>query len=161
MSGVVQLRPVLPPDLECFYQHQLDVEATRMAAFPSRQREAFMGHWARILADPTNTIRTILLDGIVAGNIVCFPDGERRLIGYWLGREYWGQGIATHALSQFLLIVTSRPLYARAAAENRASIRVLQKCGFSMAHDDPRPPRSVDDETTEVVLVLDAGYTIA
>jgi hypothetical protein len=72
MTGVVQLRDVLPSDLEIFFLHQIDPEATRLAAFPARDRQAFMAHWARILADRASTIRTILLNGAVAGNIVVY-----------------------------------------------------------------------------------------
>jgi RimJ/RimL family protein N-acetyltransferase len=57
-------------------------------------------------------------------------------VGYWLGKEYWGKGIACEALSQFLLQVKVRPLYARVAKQNIASIRVLQKCGFTMYGED-------------------------
>ncbi|HEX5689187.1 MAG TPA: GNAT family N-acetyltransferase [Roseiflexaceae bacterium] len=59
---------------------------------------------------------------------VCLQsEGE---IGYWLGRQFWGQGIATQAVAAFLEIVTTRPLYAYAVAHNVASRRVLEKCGF-------------------------------
>ena len=42
----VSLRPVTQEDLPLFFEHQMDAEATRMAAFPSRDRDAFMAHWA-------------------------------------------------------------------------------------------------------------------
>jgi len=157
MTGVVQLRDVLPSDLEIFFLHQMDPEATRLAAFPSRDRQAFMAHWTRILADRANTIQTILLDGAVAGNIVAFQQGGRQLVGYWVGREYWGQGIATAALTLFLNLVTARPLYAFVAQHNAASIRVLQKCGFVVWDEDLGTTRPVDDEVEEVLLRLDSG----
>jgi RimJ/RimL family protein N-acetyltransferase len=130
MTNEVHLRDVIESDLPVFFEQQLDPDATRMAAFPSRDREAFMTHWAKIMRDETNMLMTILFDGQVAGNIVSWQQGDEREIGYWLGKEYWGKGIATKALAEFLNQVTARPLYAHVAKHNLASIRVLEKCGF-------------------------------
>ena len=66
----VTLREVTKEDLPIFFEHQLDAEATRMAAFPSRDRDAFMAHWARIMSKETGILNTILADGTVAGNVV-------------------------------------------------------------------------------------------
>jgi len=156
MTGVVQLRDVLPSDLEIFFLHQRDPEATRLAAFPARDRQAFMAHWTRILPDRASKIQTILLDGAVAGNIVAFQQAGRRLVGYWVGREYWGQGVATAALTLFLNLVTARPLYAFVAQHNAASIRVLQKCGFIVWDEDLGTPHLVDDEVEEILLRLES-----
>ena len=43
--NTVTLRDVTEADLPIFYEQQLDPEATQMAAFPSRDRDAFMAHW--------------------------------------------------------------------------------------------------------------------
>jgi RimJ/RimL family protein N-acetyltransferase len=131
MTSDVHLRDVIENDLPIFYEQQLDPDATRMAAFPSRDREAFMAHWAKIMRNETNTLMTILFDEQVAGNIVSWQQDDEREIGYWLGKEYWSKGIATKALAEFLNQVTTRPLYAHVAKHNLASIRVLEKCGFT------------------------------
>jgi RimJ/RimL family protein N-acetyltransferase len=69
----------------------------------------------------------------VAGNVVSFEQDGEREVGYWIGREYWGKGVATEALSQFLdHVEVRRPLYAGVAKHNVASIRVLEKCGFTI-----------------------------
>lgn len=115
-----------------------------MAAFPARDREAFMAHWARIMADESNILKTILAGDRVTGNIVSWEHDGQREVGYWLGREFWGKGIATRALSLFLERVTARPLYAHVIKHNRASIRVLQKCGFML----------IGEEGDEVILIL-------
>jgi RimJ/RimL family protein N-acetyltransferase len=151
----IHLRNVTDDDLPILYEHQLDPEATRMAAFPSRYRDAFMDHWHRILADETVTARTIELDGAVAGNIVSFERLGAREVGYWIGREHWGKGIATGALQRFLEIDASRPLYARVAASNGPSIRVLEKCGFRITDEDAGPD-PLGDGIEEIVLVLGA-----
>ncbi|HEY6708338.1 MAG TPA: hypothetical protein VJB61_12185, partial [Actinomycetota bacterium] len=46
MGDDVRLRDVEEPDLEVFFEQQLDAEAARLANFPSRDRERFMTHWA-------------------------------------------------------------------------------------------------------------------
>ena len=147
MTITVLLRNVVESDLPIFFEQQLDPVANQMAAFPARDREAFMAHWAKILADESNILKTILYGDQVAGNIVSWeqPDeGSEQEVGYWLGREYWGKGIATRALSLFLEQVTARPLYAYVAKHNLASIRVLEKCGFTIT----------SEEAEEVILLL-------
>jgi hypothetical protein len=64
--------------------------AIRMAAFPARDREAFTTHWNKILADRTVPVRTVLVDGFVAGNIVSWERDGKRLVGYWIGKNDWG-----------------------------------------------------------------------
>jgi RimJ/RimL family protein N-acetyltransferase len=131
MTNEVRLRAVEDGDLPVFFTHQLDPVATRMAAFPSREHEAFMAHWAKIRATPQETItRTILYQGQVAGNIGSWVQDGHREVGYWLGREYWGRGIASAALGLLLAEVKVRPIQAHVVSHNLPSIRVLQKGGF-------------------------------
>jgi len=47
-------------------------------------------------------------------------------VTYWLGRDFWGRGLATQALKRMLHLVVDRPIFARAAADNIGSIRVLR-----------------------------------
>jgi RimJ/RimL family protein N-acetyltransferase len=125
------LREVREDDLPVFFEHQLLPEAHRMAGFPPRDLDAFMSHWrTKVLRDSSVRKRAIVFDDKVVGNIVSWDEGGRRLVGYWIGREHWGQGVATAALSEFLHEESSRPLCAYVAVHNRGSIRVLQKCGF-------------------------------
>ncbi len=143
-------------DLPVFFEHQLDPEATRMAAFPPRERDAFMAHWARILEDETVVKKTILFDGRVAGSLLSFEQSGEREVGYWLGREFWGGGIATRALSEFLPIIESRPLYAHVASHNTASLRVLEKCGFSIAGEEREFSSAWGGEIVWLFLKLEA-----
>jgi RimJ/RimL family protein N-acetyltransferase len=126
----VVLREVLDSDLPIFFEHQRDPEAVRMAAFPSRDHDAFMTHWAKIRREGSNIIRTIVCNGQVAGSIGSWIAEERRLLGYWIGREFWGRGVATAALAAFIAEVNERPLHAFVAKHNVGSIRVLEKCEF-------------------------------
>jgi RimJ/RimL family protein N-acetyltransferase len=124
------LRDVVASDLDAFYEHQREPEANLMAIFPARDREAFDAHWQRLLADDSVTKKTIVHEGQVAGNIGCWEQEGRRFVGYWIGREFWGKGLATRALQELADEVTLRPLHAWVAASNVGSIRVLEKCGF-------------------------------
>lgn len=154
----VLLRDVTEDDLPTFFEHQLDPDASYMVAFTARDpsdRDAFMAHWTRLLADDTITKRTILVvDGRVAGNVVSFEWNGKREVGYWIGKEYWGKGLATRALSEFLSIVKTRPLYASAAKDNIASIRVLEKCGFTITGHVRSFANARGKEIEEVILEL-------
>ena len=151
-SSLVHLREVHADDLDAFFEHQTDAEAVAMAAFPARDRQAFLAHWARVLDDPRNRTWTILVAGDVAGYIACFPQHDVLNVGYWLGRPFWGRGIATAALAQLLGEVPARPLFARVAEHNVGSRRVLEKCGFAQIETVPPGP---DDGVTELLLRIE------
>jgi len=146
---VTVLRDVAVTDLDVFYEQQLDPEATAMAVFPARDREAFDAHWRRLLDDDSLVTRTIVDDGAVAGNIGCWEQDGRRLVGYWIGREFWGRGLATTALVELAAEIPERPLHAWVAASNVGSIRVLEKCGFVVverhAEDDEHAGRVIEE----------------
>jgi RimJ/RimL family protein N-acetyltransferase len=153
----VLLRAVAEGDLPIFFEHQRDPEANRMAAFAARERDAFMAHWSKILVDESNETRAVVVDGVVAGNVVSWEeDSGRRVVGYWIGREFWGRGIATRALAAFLDELTTRPLYAHVAVHNVASIRVLEKCGFTISDEMPEPSDTPDDGIAELFLKLES-----
>jgi RimJ/RimL family protein N-acetyltransferase len=148
------LRGILEADLPVFFEHQRDPEATRMAAFPPRDREAFMAHWHRILANGDVPVRTVLHEGRVAGNIVCFQRDDKHLVGYWIGREFWGKGLATRALAEFVTVVTHRPLHAYVATSNLGSVRVLEKCGFTLVGYQTEHDEALGEEIEEALYVL-------
>jgi len=156
----LQLREVVEDDLPIFFEYQLDKEANYMAAFTAKDptdREAFMAHWRRILDDESTINRTILVDGQVAGNIALYRDEELDgpEVTYWLGRSYWGRGVATSALAAFIShIVKTRPLYGRAVKDNIGSLRVLEKCGFQRIGEGKGFANARGAETEEFVLKL-------
>lgn len=162
-SGVL-LRDVTEGDLPMFFDYQLDPDANRMAAFTTEDpsdRDAFGAHWTKILGDETIVAKTILFDGRVAGNVLSFVQFGEREISYWIGKDYWGKGIATEALGQFLGHVKERPLYARAAKDNVASLRVLKKCGFIVSGENKGFSNARGEEVEEFVLTLRADETDA
>jgi RimJ/RimL family protein N-acetyltransferase len=133
------LRDVADADLAVFFEHQREPEGVTMAAFTAKDpsdRAAFEAHWSKIRADRCIVNKTIVTEGRVAGHIAVFGPPDEREVTYWLGREFWGRGLASKALAAFLQIVEERPLYARAAKDNLASLRVLEKCGFGLTGYD-------------------------
>jgi RimJ/RimL family protein N-acetyltransferase len=135
----IYLREVALDDIAIFYEQQLDPEASEMAAFPPRSRDGHAAHWERIGSDANVVTRAIVADGEVVGNVGSWIQDGHREIGYWLGRKHWGRGIATTALALFVAEVTHRPLVAWVAEHNRASIRVLEKVGFTVSPNQPEP----------------------
>src|SRR3954470_16466640 len=169
MKPHVQLRDVEADDLPLFFEHQRDPIAVALVAFRSRDRAAFDQHWAKLLADDSCLKKTIVVvsavsvendvvsavsaDNQVAGNICSWAADGKREIGYWIDRALWGRGIATEALSAFLCVEQTRPLYAGVAKHNAGSIRVLQKCGFKMYSVEEA---SNDADASHVLLTLTA-----
>lgn len=157
VNGDVLLRDVKEEDLPIFFKQEIDPEANRMADVPVKDWEAFIAHWReKVFADETVIARTILFNGQVAGNLECWEQSGEREIGYWIGREFWGKGIATEALSEFLCVMKTRPLYAQVAGHNAASLRVLQKCGFTRSGESCRQSSSPGENLADIKLVLGA-----
>jgi RimJ/RimL family protein N-acetyltransferase len=155
-APAVSLRETTDEDLPILFRHQADPVASQMAAFPSRDEEAFFAHWARLRANETNTTRTVVADGVVVGGIGSFfVEGERD-IGYWIDRAEWGKGIASAALAAYLDVDRTRPISARVAAHNAGSRRVLEKCGFRLVD---RVPASDTGDVEELVFRLDEDGT--
>ncbi len=153
MKPRVHLRDVEADDLPLFFEHQRDPIAVAMVAFRSRDRAAFDQHWEKLLADESLLKKTIVADGKVAGNIGSWLSEGKREIGYWIDRALWGRGVATEALSAFLRLEQTRPLHAGVAKHNAASIRVLQKCGFTLLR--PEDDASSDADASHVLLMLE------
>ena len=129
----ILLRPVLETDLKILFEQQLDREAVAMSAYPSKDSGEFMRHWEGILKNKAIIARTILYKDKLAGHIICWKEGKyEQRVGYWIGKQFWGRGIATSALQEFLAQVKVRPLYAEVANHNPASKRVLEKNGFTL-----------------------------
>ncbi|MBP6015546.1 MAG: GNAT family N-acetyltransferase [Candidatus Promineofilum sp.] len=159
MAIKIQLREVVAADLPIFFDNERDPVAVRMAAFTSKDpadRAAFDAHWARNLAAADGMIRTILVDGQVAGNVFSYVDAMGPEVSYWIGRDFWGRGIATSALLAFLEIQTARPLFARAAKDNLGSLRILEKCGFAITGQDRGFANGRGEEVEEYILELTA-----
>jgi len=106
-----------------------------------------MLHWRhKVLGDRVTHARTILVDDQVAGYVASWERDGRRLVGYWVGREYWGRGVARSALEEFLRTHEhDRPIHAYVALSNARSIRVLEKCGFQRVGEPTVGPDGVEE----------------
>jgi len=148
----VSLREVRLDDLKVLFEFQREPEGVAMAVFPSRDWPTFLEHWTKnVLGDPANLVKTIEIDGVAAGWVNCFTKDGKRLVGYWLGRRFWGRGLATQALEQVLGCEKERPLHAFVARSNIASRRVLEKCGFRVVAEE-----TADDGVEEFLMQRDA-----
>lgn len=130
----ITLRPLHPDDIPTLYAHQSDRDASQMAVATPRDWPTYTAHVAKVMVDPEVHTRAILLDSVVVGQVSKFMLDGQPSVGYRIAKEYWGKGIASEALALLLQEVTLRPLHARAARSNVASIRVLEKCGFTVTH---------------------------
>ncbi|MEU2064463.1 GNAT family N-acetyltransferase [Streptomyces sp. NPDC013455] len=154
----IVLRAVQDGDLPVFFRQMTDPVAVRMAAFgpeDNGDRAAFDAWWHRIRASDA-VPRTVLADGRVVGSTAVYGEAGGREVTYWIDRACWGRGVATAALRALLAEVPERPLYARAAADNTASLRVLEKCGFRETARARGFANGRGEEIEEVVLRLGA-----
>ena len=129
----IKLRPTEISDLDFLFQFQLDKEGGYLAAFMPKDptdKAAYISKYTKLLNDPTVNNQTIIIDNIIVGSIAKFVIEGDTEITYWIDRKFWGQGIATKALNNFLGIETIRPIFGRVAFDNFGSQKVLEKCGF-------------------------------
>ena len=83
-----------------------------MAAFTAKNPHdgaTFQRHWDQILSDKYCRNQTVVWRGKVAGYVSCFELFGKPSLAYWIGREFWGQGIATAAVRLFLRVVPDGP----------------------------------------------------
>ncbi|HPF38543.1 MAG TPA: GNAT family N-acetyltransferase [Phycisphaerae bacterium] len=151
----VQLRPVVADDLPTLHAHQLDPDANAMAAVRPRDEAAFRSVLETAMQSDGVTLRAILADDELVGQITIFRLHGQDAVGYWIAKEHWGREIATRALQLLLDEVSTRPLVARVATHNAASIRVLEKCGFVVTGREHSPGTERYVECEETVLRLE------
>ena len=153
----LKLRPTEKSDLEFFFQFQLDEEAGYLAAFMPENhtdKEAYVEKQTRFLNDPTIHTQTILVDETIAGSIGKFErDGDAE-ITCWIDRNFWGKGVATTALKNFLTMESARPIFGRVAFDNLGSQRVLERCGFVKIGTDKGFANARQTEVEEFIYKL-------
>lgn len=154
----VGLRSVEDGDLDAIFDQMRDPEGVWMAAFTAddpSDRAAFDAHMAMVRSSPGIWLRAVTWDGQLVGTIAAFvADGDTE-VTYWIDRAWWGRGIASRALALLLDQVTTRPLHARAASDNAASLRVLRKSGFAAIGTEVSFARARGGEIEETILRKD------
>lgn len=153
----VGLRTVDDSDLDAIFEQMRDPASVQMAAFTAEDpndRAAFDAHMAELRTSADVTIRAVTHDGRLVGTIGSFVlEGELE-VTYWLDRSYWGRGIASRALALYLDEVPVRPIRARVASDNSASLRVLHKAGFRSVGRETSFAAARGAEIEETILEL-------
>ncbi|MDX1700430.1 MAG: GNAT family N-acetyltransferase [Melioribacteraceae bacterium] len=153
----VELREIKLADLDIIFRHWKDPDANHMAAFTAKNpnsRDEFNRHWEKILADEEIIIRVIRYNNEIVGHILSFLMDDERELSYWIDRKYWGKGIATISVKKFLNIVKSRPIFARTAFDNIASIKVLENSGFIKTGENIYFANAREKEIVEYIFEL-------
>lgn len=153
----IDLRPVDDDDLDAIFDMMRDPEAVTQAAFTAddpNDRTAFDEWMSRHRAEPEVAMFTITEDGGFAGTAALFSVEGDREVTYWVARHAWGRGVATAALRLLIDREPIRPLFARAATSNAASIAVLEKLGFTEVSRDVAFAPGVGREIEEIVFTL-------
>lgn len=153
----IHLRPVSEADVSHFFEYSQDEVAIRMAAHASLTAEwpEFVHKWDRIRSGHPVFCRSVLIDNELAGYVARFTQMGVPSVSYWFARCFWGRGLARQALRLFLEEVVDRPLYARVASANGASLRVLELNGFAPIGTAVYFSAALNDDVEEVVLRLD------
>ena len=144
-------------DLNALFQFQTDKEANYLAAFTPKDpnnKTAYIEKYTKHLTDSTINMRTIKVNGLIAGSIAKFVMENKPEITYWIDRKLWGQGIASTALKDFLTIEKIRPIYGRVAFDNYGSQKVLEKCGFVKIGSDKGFANARKKEMEEFIYKL-------
>ena len=153
----IKLKPTNQNDLETLFSFQLDKDANYLAAFTSKNpsdKDGYIEKWTKLLSDEKINIRTILLKKEIVGSIAKFEMEGNAEITYWIGKEFWGKGIASNALKKFLEIEKTRPIFGRIAFDNVGSKQVLENCGFSKIGIEQGFANARDKEIEEFIFEL-------
>jgi 8-oxo-dGTP diphosphatase len=139
------LRPLRPADAEELHRLINDWEISRTLAevpfpYPRELADDWIASCARQLAEGRAYHLAVTgYEGeqeVIVGGVGLRLDAERRVgkLGYWVGRRFWGHGVAGEAarrLSHWALAnLDLERLEATVAQENLASIAVLRRIGF-------------------------------
>ncbi len=119
------------------------VAETLRNIFPNPYTEEDAVSWIKICSaadESRNFDRAVVIDGRAAGGIGLIIGNDvyskTAELGYWLGEDFWGQGIMTAAVKEFCRIGFERfdivRIFAGAFAHNAGSRQVLEKAGFRL-----------------------------
>lgn len=153
----IYLRPVRETDLSDFFEHSQDDEAIQMAAPAGGTMEwrEFDQKRDHIRSSDVFLCRSVIFGNELAGYVAKFTQMDVPSVSYWFARRFWGQGLARQALKLFLEQVPDRPLYARVASGNAASLRVLASNGFNPMGKDCYFSDALGRDVEETILRLD------
>ena len=155
--GHIELRDLDDEDLDAIFEMMRDRAAVEMAAFTAVDPDdrARFDEWIeRERSAPEVALYVVTESGGFAGTGALFSAEGEREVTYWIARHAWGRGVATAALRLLVSREPVRPLFARVAAHNAASLAVLAKLGFTEVSRDVEYAPGIGREVEELVLVL-------
>ena len=139
----IKLRPWLDSDAEALFKYASDPEVGPRAGWPPHKSvEESLNIIRTLFHNPTTWAIVLKTTGEAIGAIGYGPSCDCKLparegepiVGYWVGKSYWNQGICTEALKLMLEHIretTDIPsLISGHFIDNPASGRVMEKCGF-------------------------------
>lgn len=137
---MLKLRRLTIDDIDALVNYLNDASVTQFLSSnipsPYSQEDAL---WFITKGSLENAmVRAIDRNGKLCGVIgVYLKQGEYAHcaeIGYWLGKQFWQQGIATESVKKFVDEIFSKTLISRiynpVTSENIGSIKVMEKAGF-------------------------------
>lgn len=140
-DGAVRLRRYRADDRDRLVAIADNPRVSRYLAdcFPQPYRSADADRWLELVAKEVRPCNfAVEWEGNLVGGAGIDPLGDiyagTAEIGYWLGEEYWGKGLAARALRLLTGYAFEELLFVRLQAlvfaENPASMRVLEKNGY-------------------------------
>ena len=153
----IELNDTNISDLETLFKFQTDAEANYLAAFTQKDptdKDAYIEKYKKLLSDETVNNKTIFFNNEIVGSIAKFEIEGEAEITYWISKDFWGKGIASKSLIQFLEIEKARPIYGRSAFDNIGSQKVLEKCGFTKIGTDKGFANARGKEIEEFIYKL-------
>lgn len=141
-ARLVVLRRAQPADARCLYLAARNAEVMRYMDWPMpTDPMATESHLRQTSADWDTGCgyQWVILDRTSAecvGTISCRPNGHAADFGYFLGRNYWGRGLATDAASAVVAWLDTQPeivrVWASVDVENIRSRRLLERLGLQL-----------------------------
>jgi [ribosomal protein S5]-alanine N-acetyltransferase len=139
-TRLILRQPLMSDAVEIFERYASNAEVTRFLGWPRHRSvqdtEAFLRfsaqEWDRWPAGPYLIVSRA--DGQLLGSAgFAFQTPQEAMTGYVLAKDAWGKGFATEALTAIIDVASQigvTRLFAPCHPENRASLRVLEKCRF-------------------------------
>ena len=138
---MIQLRELEEQDADALVKHLNNEVVIRYLTgripFPYTQKDA---EWWIQTGHKEGIVRAIQYEeefaGVIGVHSGSYHHAKNAEIGYWLGEDFWGKGIATKSVG----IMTARAfqtknivrIYAPVFAPNKLSMRVLEKNGYTL-----------------------------
>jgi 8-oxo-dGTP diphosphatase len=142
LTAELRLRPAQESDIPILAHIANDPDIAKMTAVlphPYGEEDArrFVAQAAldREQGKEITLIMERLADGQLAGAVSLALENEQGRIGYWIAKPHWKRGYATQAVRRMTRLafqaLALENVCAHVMKENPASVRVLEKAGFS------------------------------